>query len=91
MLPLTQTGAAAFILLPQPSPELIMTDIAAQLEALETRIAFQDQTIEELNATITAQWRQIDLLTRRLDTMEEQVRSGVQIADPSTEPPPPHY
>ncbi len=68
-----------------------MTDIAAQLEALETRIAFQDQTIEELNATITAQWRQIDLLTRRLDTMEEQVRSGVQIADPSTEPPPPHY
>jgi SlyX protein len=91
MLLLTQTGAAASIPLPHPSPELIMTDIAAQLEALETRIAFQDQTIEELNATITAQWRQIDLLTRRLDTMEEQVRSGVQIADPSTEPPPPHY
>jgi SlyX protein len=68
-----------------------MTDMAARLEALETRIAFQDQTIEELNATITAQWRQIDLLTRKLEIVEEQVRSGVHIADPSTEAPPPHY
>ncbi|KQX35516.1 SlyX protein [Devosia sp. Root436] len=69
----------------------IMPDLAARIEALETRIAFQDQTIEELNTTITAQWRQIDLLTRKLDTVEEQVRSGVHIADPATEPPPPHY
>ena len=68
-----------------------MSDTETRLEALETRVAFQDQTIEELNATITAQWRQIDLLTRKLDQMEEQVRSGVHIADPSTEPPPPHY
>jgi SlyX protein len=69
----------------------IFPDLAARLEALETRIAFQDQTIEELNATITAQWRQIDLLTRKLEQVEQQVRSGVHIADPSTEPPPPHY
>ena len=68
-----------------------MSDISDRLEALETRIAFQDQTIEDLNATITTQWRQIDLLTRKLEQMEEQVRSGVHIADPSTEPPPPHY
>nr|WP_314257680.1 SlyX family protein [uncultured Devosia sp.] len=68
-----------------------MSDTETRLEALETRVAFQDQTIEELNATITAQWRQIDLLTRKLEQMEEQVRSGVHIADPSTEPPPPHY
>ncbi|KKC34126.1 SlyX family protein [Devosia psychrophila] len=68
-----------------------MTDFAERLEALETRIAYQDQTIEELNTTITAQWRQIDLLTRKLDTVDQHVRSGVHIADPSTEPPPPHY
>ncbi|MCZ4346571.1 SlyX family protein [Devosia sp. J2-20] len=68
-----------------------MTDIADRLEALETRVAFQDHTIDELNATITAQWRQIDMLTRKLGTIEEQVRSGVHIADPSSEPPPPHY
>ncbi|GLQ11825.1 protein SlyX [Devosia yakushimensis] len=68
-----------------------MTDLVERLEALETRIAFQDQTIEELNATITAQWRVIDGLTRKLTTLEEQVRSGTHIADPSAEPPPPHY
>ena len=68
-----------------------MTDLAERLEALETRIAFQDKTIEELNATITEQWRQIDVLSRKLETVEEQVRSGVYIADPSTEAPPPHY
>ena len=68
-----------------------MSDFAERLEALETRIAFQDQTIEELNATITAQWRVNDGLTRKLTTLEEQVRSGSQIADPSTEAPPPHY
>jgi len=62
-----------------------------RLDALESRVAFQDHTIEELNATITAQWKQIDLLTRKLSQMEEQVRSGSQIADPSTEVPPPHY
>ncbi|WP_137153114.1 SlyX family protein [Devosia sp. FKR38] len=68
-----------------------MTDHAQRLDTLEARIAYQDQTIEELNATITAQWRQIDLLTRKLDQMEQQVRSGVHIADPATERPPPHY
>ena len=68
-----------------------MTDLTERLEALETRVAFQDQTIEDLNTTITAQWRQIDLLTRKLEQMEEQFRAGVHIADPATEPPPPHY
>jgi SlyX protein len=71
--------------------EPIMPDLNERLDALETRIAYQDQTIEELNTTITEQWRQIDLLTRKLDVLEEQVRSGVFIADPATERPPPHY
>lgn len=62
-----------------------------RIEALETRIAFQDQTIEDLNAAITAQWQVIDQLTRKVTQLEEQVRAGVHIADPSTEPPPPHY
>lgn len=62
-----------------------------RLDALETRIAFQDQTIEDLNAAITAQWQVIDQLTRKVTQLEEQVRAGVHIADPSTEPPPPHY
>lgn len=66
-------------------------EIEARIEALETRIAYQDHTIEELNATITDQWKAIDLLTKKLAMMEEQVRSGSYIADPATDKPPPHY
>ncbi len=66
-------------------------DESERLEALEIRIAFQDHTIEELNQAITEQWKVIDLLTKKLAMMEEQVRTGSYIADPATEKPPPHY
>ena len=62
-----------------------------RLDALETRIAYQDRTIEELNVAITEQWKIIDQLSKRQTMMEDQVRSGSYIADPSTERPPPHY
>jgi SlyX protein len=68
-----------------------MTSDAERLDAVETRIAHQDQTIEELNAVVTQQWTTIEQLRRRVEAMEEQVRSGSYIADPSTEKPPPHY
>lgn len=68
-----------------------MADHELRIEALESRIAYQDHTIEELNATVTAQWKAIDQLTKKLVTLEEQVRSGSYIADPATEKPPPHY
>ena len=68
-----------------------MTTNAERIDALEARIAHQDQTIEELNAVVTQQWATIEQLRRRLEAMEEQVRSGGYIADPSTERPPPHY
>ena len=66
-------------------------DDVERLDGLEARIAHQDQVIEDLNAAITEQWKVIDLLTRKLTQLEEQVRSGAYIADPSTESPPPHY
>ncbi|HTM78157.1 MAG TPA: SlyX family protein [Devosia sp.] len=65
--------------------------LADRLDALETRIAFQDQTIEELNATITAQWSVIDALSRKVNLLDEQARAISNIADPRSEPPPPHY
>lgn len=67
-----------------------MTD-SDRLDALEMRVAHQDRTIEELNATIIAQWKVIDGLTRKLGLLEEQARATGTIADPRTEPPPPHY
>ena len=67
--------------------------LAARIDALEIRIAHQDQTIEELNATITDQWKQIEDLTYRLTRLDEQVReveAGIDVAG-APEPPPPHY
>lgn len=62
-----------------------------RLDTLEMRVAHQDRALEELNATIVAQWKVIDLLTRKLDLLEEQARATSNIADPRSEPPPPHY
>ncbi|KKB77140.1 hypothetical protein VW35_15565 [Devosia soli] len=66
-------------------------ELSERLDKLESRIAFQDQTIEDLNAVITEQWAVIEGLRRKLGVMEEQVRSGSYIADPASEKPPPHY
>ena len=38
--------------------------LSERIATLEARITYQDDTIETLNATITAQWKQIDMLTR---------------------------
>ncbi len=62
-----------------------------RLETLEMRVAYQERSIEEMTAVITEQWKLIETLTRKLNTLDEQVRSGAHIADPATEKPPPHY
>lgn len=65
----------------------------ARIEALEIRIAYQDETIEALNAAVTAQWQKIDALTKQVallnDRMQEAERRST--ATPAVEPPPPHY
>ncbi|KAF0132401.1 MAG: SlyX protein [Xanthobacteraceae bacterium] len=68
-------------------------DIVARLEALEVRAAFQDQTIEDLNATITAQWQELDRLKHLIARLEDHVREAeVAAGGPQMpEPPPPHY
>ncbi|MBX9819524.1 SlyX family protein [Afipia birgiae] len=65
---------------------------AARIDALEIRIAYLDETIEALNNTITAQWKQIDALSREMLSLRErledaEMKSG---AGPANEPPP-HY
>ena len=69
-----------------------MTD-TSRLDALEIRIAHQDQAIEDLNGTITAQWKEIDRLKREVERLSDRVASAeLQIgSDPAEEPPPPHW
>jgi SlyX protein len=71
-----------------------MNDIKAlseRIDVLETRLAFQDETIETLNNTITAQWQQIDALTRHVAILGERLREAETHARGTANEPPPHY
>ena len=73
-----------------------MTDsqsLTARIEALEIRVAYQDETIETLNKTITEQWRKIDALGREVIGLRERLEDAeMKSAGPNaSEPPPPHY
>lgn len=69
------------------------TTMSERIDALEMRLAYQDQTIEDLNRTVTAQWTEIEALTREVRRLGERLqqtedRTG---AARGPEPPPPHY
>ncbi|NEU13517.1 SlyX family protein [Methylobacterium sp. BTF04] len=67
-------------------------DLSARIDALEMRLTEQDVVIDDLNATITAQWRQIDVLTRKVAKLVEDVEeAGHRPGSNAPEPPPPHY
>ena len=61
-----------------------------RVDALEMRLTFQDETIETLNNTITAQWQQIDALTRQVAALSERLQEAEANA-PAANEPPPHY
>ncbi len=50
--------------------------LGERIDLLETRLAFQDETIETLNKTITAQWLKIDALTRQLANLSERLQEA---------------
>ncbi len=66
-------------------------DLAARLDALEIKAAYQDQAIEDLNATITAQWKELERLGRLVARLEEQLQEAQSSGPQGPEPPPPHY
>ncbi|MDR3463250.1 MAG: SlyX family protein [Beijerinckiaceae bacterium] len=64
--------------------------LSRRLDTLETRMTHQDQIIEDLNATITAQWRQIDSLVRQVAQFDGRLRDlGTTPAFGQERPP--HY
>jgi SlyX protein len=68
-----------------------MKALSERIDVLETRLAFQDETIETLNNTITAQWQQIDALTRHVAVLSERLREAETHARGTANEPPPHY
>lgn len=68
-------------------------DLLHRLEQLETRLAFQDDTIEQLNQEITAQGNEIVRLKTQLSLMVKKFKElqPSQLASQAEETPPPHY
>ncbi len=71
-----------------------MSDLDAlsdRIDAMEVRLTYQDMTIETLNQTITAQWVEIDRLTRRITELKERLQEAETNAPGPVNEPPPHY
>ena len=64
--------------------------VNARIDALEMRVAYQDQVIEDLNQAIIDQWKQIDGLKRQLAEILDRVQE-VEDGSAAPERPSPHY
>jgi SlyX protein len=64
-----------------------------RIAELETQLAFQEDTLQSLNAIVTRQQSQIDRLTHEVQllvTQLQQLNDSITRPD-SEEAPPPHY
>ena len=66
-------------------------ELSERIDVLEARSMYQEETIEQLNATITAQWKQIDVLTRQLAALTGRLQEAEANAPAPANERPPHY
>lgn len=64
-----------------------------KIDDLECRLAFQEQTIEELNDALSQQQLLISLMKDQMKYVVGKVKNmdTSNLADPGEETPPPHY
>ena len=64
-----------------------------RLETLESRLAFAEYTVEQLNDEVTSQGRELDRLKHQIQLLVDKLQSvqPSQIASMAEETPPPHY
>ncbi len=70
-----------------------LIDIENRIDILETKIMFQDDTIEQLNQSLVLQHldiKKLTLLVERLNSQLEDIQQP-NIAGANEETPPPHY
>jgi SlyX protein len=63
----------------------------ARFVALETKVAYQEKLISELNEVLLERGQEVDTLTRRLDNMERIYREGSGADPDPSHDRPPHY
>ena len=64
-----------------------------RLVELEVRVAFQEQTLQELNEVVTRHQQQFDRLAQEFETLKVQLASVAPslVIPKEEETPPPHY
>ena len=64
-----------------------------RLIELETKLAFQETTLHDLNDIVAAQQEKIDILQAAIQELHERMKSMGEetVRDLSEETPPPHY
>ena len=70
-----------------------MEILQARCDELESHIAHQDSTLEDLSDTVGRQWETIDALRREVEILKDRLAAmeGDVTASLPDEGPPPHY
>ena len=70
-----------------------INELNERIEQLESRLAFQDDTIEILNQALTLQQQDLDKLRHQMSLLINRMKEMVvsQVASQSEETPPSHY
>ena len=68
-------------------------DLENRIIELETKISYQDRTIQQLNEVVTGQQQQIDKLEKNVNQLSGHLKAQnpSDLAHPEEEAPPPHY
>jgi len=69
-----------------------MPDNDMRFQDIETKIAFQERLLDQLNEALTNQQQQLDTIRRKLDHISQLMESPQeQTQRPEEDSPPPHY
>jgi len=67
-------------------------EMETRMEALETKISYQEHLIQELNEVVISQQNQVDKLEKTLQELKNYLRHAeAGQSSPEQEAPPPHY
>jgi SlyX protein len=67
-----------------------MTRDSLRMEALESKLAFQEDALQQLSDALIAQQARIDRLQAQLALLAEQLAAGTDDSE-EDDAPPPHY
>ena len=67
-------------------------EVEGRFQSIETKVLYQERTVDELNSVVTTQQNQIDELIAETKRLRQSIEGGQDGGvDAAEEPPPPHY